>query len=148
MKKIVLEINGKDYAVEIDRVGQFDADIKVNERSYHVGLKDLGQEKKVEAVRPVIVNQPTASPASAPVVQNKPKPSIGGGKVVTAPLPGLVLSIPVKVGDQVKRGQLIMILEAMKMENDIPAEMDGVVKEIKVKAGETVVEGDTLLTLE
>ena len=145
MKKIVLEINGKEYTVEIDRVGQFDADLKVNDRSYHVGLKDLGQEKKVEVVRPVATSSAPAPAAAAP----KPsRPSVGGGKDVTAPLPGLILSINVKPGDQVKNGQVLLIMEAMKMENEVVAEADGVVKEIKVKTQESVIEGDTLLTLE
>ncbi|PID29150.1 MAG: acetyl-CoA carboxylase biotin carboxyl carrier protein subunit [Candidatus Cloacimonadota bacterium] len=145
MKKIVLEINGKEYTVEIDRVGQFDADLKVNHRSYHVGLKDLGHDKKVEVVRPVSTSSDQAPAVKTPKTS---RPSTGDGKEVTAPLPGLILSINVKPGDKVKNGQVLLIMEAMKMENEVVAEADGVVKEIKVKTQESVIEGDTLLTLE
>lgn len=69
------------------------------------------------------------------------------GKNVSAPLPGVILSIKVKAGDEVKAGQTIAILEAMKMENDIQAEHDGIVQSVNVEKGDSVLEGTTIVTI-
>ena len=74
------------------------------------------------------------------------KPAAGGA--VKSPLPGVVLDIQVAVGDRVGTGQRLMILEAMKMENNIDSDREGTVKEIKVATGDSVLEGDVLLTIE
>lgn len=70
------------------------------------------------------------------------------GGAVKRPLPGVVLDIQVAVGDRVGTGQRLMILEAMKMENNIDSDREGTVKEIKVATGDSVLEGDVLLTIE
>ena len=90
-------------------------------------------------------------PASAPAVTATApapaaKPAAGGA--VKSPLPGVVLDIQVAVGDRVGTGQRLMILEAMKMENNIDSDREGTVKEIKVATGDSVLEGDVLLTIE
>lgn len=90
---------------------------------------------------------PSPVPAPAPAAPS-PTPAAAGEGVVTAPMPGKILKILVKEGEQVKTGQGLLILEAMKMENEIPAPKDGVVKKILVKEGDTVNTGDPLIEIE
>lgn len=89
---------------------------------------------------------PTPAPAPAPAAPATPAPA-ASGTVVTSPLPGNVLSINVNVGDAVKAGQLLVLIEAMKMENEIVAPTDGVVKQIAASKGAVVATGDTLLVI-
>jgi biotin carboxyl carrier protein len=84
-----------------------------------------------------------AAPAAA-----APRPAAGGKGGVKSPLPGVILDVKVKVGDAVKRGQTVIILEAMKMENQINADKDGIVKDIPVSKGESVLEGTDLIIIE
>ena len=94
---------------------------------------------------------PTPAPAPAPAAPVTPAPATpapaASGTVVTSPLPGNVLSINVNVGDAVKAGQLLVLIEAMKMENEIVAPTDGVVKQIVASKGAVVATGDTLLVI-
>ncbi len=94
---------------------------------------------------------PTPAPAPAPAAPATPAPATpapaASGTVVTSPLPGNVLSINVNVGDAVKAGQLLVLIEAMKMENEIVAPTDGVVKQIVASKGAVVATGDTLLVI-
>lgn len=152
MKEIKLEINGKEYVVKVENFGAYEATVKVNDRSYNVKLKDLG----LEAAAPV--DFVPAGPASAPAMSTQaptqaapqaatPVAASGGGASVTAPMPGLILKINVKVGDAVTAGQTLMVMEAMKMENNVDATSAGTVKEISVKEGDNVSEGDVLITI-
>ena len=154
MKELKLEINGKEYVVSIESFGAHDAEVIVNGNRYTVGLKDLGIEQ-VSGVKPQIPNAPIAMQAAAPVAQvgaaPAAAPSAGagsaGGSAVKAPLPGQVLSLKVKVGDSVTAGQTLLVMEAMKMENEVEATSAGTVKSINVGEGDTVSEGDVLVTL-
>jgi len=69
------------------------------------------------------------------------------GTAVKSPLPGVIVDLKVREGDQVKAGQHLLVLEAMKMENNIDADRDGIIVELKVNKGDSVLEGDTLLTI-
>ena len=89
---------------------------------------------------------PTPAPAPAPAAPATPAPA-ASGTVVTSPLPGNVLLINVNVGDAVKAGQLLVLIEAMKVENEIVAPTDGVVKQIVASKGAVVATGDTLLVI-
>jgi len=89
---------------------------------------------------------PVAAPATAPVEAATPA-AITSGEIVSAPMPGTILGVKIKVGDAVKKGQLLLILEAMKMENEIVAPCDGVVAQIAVSQGQTVDTGAALLSL-
>ena len=82
-----------------------------------------------------------------PIKEAKPKPAAGLSKV-DAPLPGTIFKLNVKEGDSVKKGQTILILEAMKMENNILAEKDGVINKIHVAEGDAVLQGDILVEIE
>jgi biotin carboxyl carrier protein len=88
---------------------------------------------------------PKAAPAAAPVAA--PAPASANGTKVTAPLPGTITEVKVAVGDVVKTGDTVVILEAMKMQNNIEAECDGTITAISVKQGDTVLEGSTLVVI-
>ena len=108
----------------------------VNGVAYDIAIEQV--EKGQAAVQPA----PQAAPA--PVAQPQ---AVAGGEEVKAPMPGAILSVSVKQGDAVKKGQVLFILEAMKMENEILAPKDGVVAALSVQAGQTVETGSLLCTL-
>ncbi len=154
-KTLKLEINGKEYSVTINEFSAFEAVVTLNEKTYTVGLKDLGIEQ-VSDLQPrsaietdVVSASPISSPApviSSGLLPKKPVPVTGASSIV-APLPGLILKIHVKPGDAVKAGQNLVVMEAMKMENDVQAPGNGTVKSILVKDGDSVNEGDVLIEL-
>ncbi|MDA3885759.1 MAG: biotin/lipoyl-binding protein [Candidatus Delongbacteria bacterium] len=161
MKEIKLEIKGKEYTVKIKEFGSKEAILEVNGTKYTVGLKDLGKELNVGSVREAVTplaTSPTTAPAQTSATSGVVSSggssggsgggSGGGSSEVLSPLPGLILNVMVKVGDTVKNGQNIIVMEAMKMENDVQATKDGVVKTINVKNGDNVSEGDVLATIE
>ena len=119
--------------------------ITVNGTSYDVSVEELsGGAAPVAApvaAAPVAAPAPAAAPAA---------PAAGGaGSVkVSSPMPGKILAVKANVGDSVKKGQVILILEAMKMENNINANKDGKVAEIKVNKGDSVLEGTDLVIIE
>ena len=92
---------------------------------------------------------PVATPEAPKATPAAPKaaPAATGGVKVTAPMPGTILSVKVTPGQAVKKGDVICVLEAMKMENDIPAPQDGVVASVNVQNGASVASGDLLATL-
>ncbi|TYB32218.1 MAG: biotin/lipoyl-binding protein [Candidatus Mcinerneyibacterium aminivorans] len=144
MKDIVLEINGKEYKVKINSFGSEKAKLTVNGEEYEVGLKDLGIREISE-----VESRPRPKPKAKKNEQKAKKPdSTPSSKKVKAPLPGLILEIQVKEGDEVKAGQDILVMEAMKMENEIQSNQSGIVKSIKVEEGDNVYEGDVLIELE
>jgi len=151
MKEIKLEINGKEYTVTIEEFGSEEAQIKVNDKTFKVGLIDLGEEIVTESVKPVQHLQETSVSTALPA-EKKPKTSPDrsstGGNEVLAPLPGLILNVIVNTGDKVTEGQRIMVMEAMKMENDVNSPRDGVVKSISVKNGDNISEGEVLAVIE
>lgn len=100
-----------------------------------------------EAVGQEPAPAPKEEPKAAPKPAPAPKPA-AGSKSVVSPLPGSVVSVAVKVGDAVKRGQAVMVIESMKMENNIPAPRDGKVTAVHVAAGKSVMQGDALLDIE
>ena len=106
--------------------------------------------ERVEAPKPVArpVARPAAAPAAAAAPASRPAAGGSGKAAVKSPLPGVILDVKVNVGDTVKRGQTIIILEAMKMENNINADKDGKVTAINVKTGESVLEGTDLVVIE
>lgn len=109
--------------------------VTVNGKAYDVAVEEIANGAAPAPTAPV-----QAAPAAAPA-------AVGAGEKVTAPMPGTILDVKVNVGDTVSRGQVIMILEAMKMENDIVASCDGKITSIVVKKGDTVNSGDALATI-
>ncbi|MBQ2754671.1 MAG: biotin/lipoyl-binding protein [Clostridia bacterium] len=124
--------------------------INVNGKSYEVEVEELGG---VASPAPVAAPAPTAAPVATPAAAPAPAPAApaasgsAGGVTVAAPMPGNIIKVNVNVGDKVTSGQAVVILEAMKMENEIAAPQDGVVASINVTQGATVNTGDVLITL-
>jgi biotin carboxyl carrier protein len=143
MKEYKLKINGNEYAVVINSVEDNIAEMEVNGTPFHVEL-----DRPVKSQAASRVNRPAPAPTSgsgAPVVS---KPAVSGAAAaVKSPLPGVVLSVDVRVGDTVKTGQKLLVLEAMKMENNIDADRDGKVVAIKVAKGDSVLEGAELVII-
>lgn len=122
MKKFAINVNGKAYEVEVEEIG--------------------GASSNVAPAQ-------TAAPvqAAAPVQTAAPAPVSGEGTKIEAPMPGTILKINVNVGDTVTEGQAVVVLEAMKMENDIPATVNGQVVSIHVNQGDSVNSGDVLVVI-
>ena len=151
MNKYQYKVQGVDYDVEIEEVEGNVAKVNVNGIRFDVELKQpinptsSLKKVRVEAPKPVARPAiPTAAPAAAPVAPAAPA---GAGSPIKAPLPGTIIELKVNVGDTVKQGDCVLVLEAMKMQNNIEAEYEGTVTSITVKQGETVMEGTVLLTI-
>ena len=120
--------------------------ITVNGTSYDVSVEELAGG--VAPVAAPVAAAPVAAPAPAAPAPAPAAKSAGAGSIkVASPMPGKILDVKAKVGDAVKKGQVILILEAMKMENEVVAPEDGTVASIDVASGATVEAGDTLATL-
>ncbi|MDI3526417.1 MAG: glutaconyl-CoA/methylmalonyl-CoA decarboxylase subunit gamma [Tenuifilum sp.] len=142
MKDFKFKINGNEYVVHISNVEGNIAELEVNGTPYKVEMeKELRQTKTPKLVRPSAVPTTDSHPAVAKTVS----PSTAGA--VKSPLPGVVLEVNVKPGDQVKVGQRLLVLEAMKMENNIDSDKEGKVIEVKVNKGDSVLEGDVLVII-
>lgn len=142
MKTYRFKINGNDYEVAINSVEGKNASVTVNGTAYQVELEEAPAAAPVQApvsAAPVQAAAPAAAPA-APA-------AAGAGKAVTSPLPGVIIAVKVNVGDTVKAGQEVAVLEAMKMENSIEATHDGTVTAINVAKGDSVLEGAPIVTI-
>ncbi len=147
MSNYQYKVNGVDYNVVIEEIEGNVAKVTVNGKPFDVELsqpvKAKPQQKKVQKVAPA----PTSSNTEkAPAI--KPKAAVGAGNKVLAPLPGTITDVKVNVGDAVKTGDTVIVLEAMKMQNNIEADCDGKVTSILVTRGDTVMEGAVLVTIE
>ena len=143
MKQYKYKINGNLYNVTVNDIEENIARVEVNGTPYTVEM-----DKPVKAA-PKPVTRPASAPKTstgAPVVARPAATSSKSG--IKSPLPGVILDIKVKEGDTVKKGQLIAILEAMKMENNINADKDGKVTAINVNKGDSVLEGNDLVIIE
>ena len=160
MKEYKYKINGNEYSVAIIDLEGDKAAVEVNGVSYQVDI--LTEGDTAPAPRPAA--KPAAAPAPAPAAAPaapapapqpiapaapaaEPAAPAGKGTAVQSPLPGVILDIKVAVGDQVKAGQTVAILEAMKMENNINAECDGVITAIKVSKGDNILEGSDIVII-
>lgn len=148
MKQFIYRINGQEYIVAVNKLDGDLAEVAVNGTNYKVEL--VNNEEEI-----TFVSRPATKAAAAPTAAPKAttsapaaKPISGGGMgALKSPLPGIVVDIKVKVGDVVKKGDAVVILEAMKMENVLQAPMDGTVQEIGVNPGDSVLEGVTLISI-
>ena len=143
MKEYKYTIDGNKYEVAINEVGETTAKVTVNGAEYIVEWKKPVEEKPVVKVQPVAAKPaapaaPAAAPAAAPV----------SGNAIKTPLPGVIIDVKVNVGDTVKKGDTVVVLEAMKMENNINADRDGKVVAVHVAKGDTVADGAALIVLE
>ncbi len=151
MKTYEVNVGGKDYKIDIERFDGKQAVIKVDGKPYQVDVK-----KAAGAVFPGQPASPTPPPPSAPTASpSAPVPpsapvamaAPSGGQIL-APMPGLVLDVMVSVGDAVTVGTPVVKIEAMKMENEIPAPVNGTVKELRVKKGDRVATEEVLLLID
>lgn len=144
MKEYKYKINGNTYKVSVGDIDDNIAQVEVNGTPYKVEL-----EKKAQPTTVISRPRPSAAPRteSGAKVIAKPAAASAGGYAVNAPLPGVILSIAVKVGDTVKASDTVAVLEAMKMENAIHAGRDGKVISVNVNAGDSVLEGAPIITL-
>lgn len=140
MNKFKITIDGHDYDVSVNETDHNKANVEVNGIAY-----DVRYEAKNTVVPPVMRK---ASTPAAQQVHVTPPAAASSAKSVKAPLPGTVMTINVKVGDNVKRGDTLIVMEAMKMENNIMSNMDGQVKAIYVSPGQTVSQDDKLIDLQ
>jgi biotin carboxyl carrier protein len=144
MKTYRFKINGNEYNVAINSVEGTNASVTVNGTDYQVELENA-PAAPVQAAPATLA---AAAPAQSVPAPAAPKPAASGaGKAVTSPLPGVIIAIKVNVGDSVKAGQEVAVLEAMKMENSIEAEHDGTVTAIHVAKGDSVLEGAAVVTI-
>lgn len=128
MRKFLISVNGNRYEVEVEEVNSQVA---------------AAAPAKSETAVPV----KTAVPAEVPVAATKPAVAVAGAHTITAPMPGIILKVNVNQGDTVGKGQVLVILEAMKMENEIVAPSDGKVVAVNVAKGNSVNAGDILVQL-
>ena len=144
MKEYKFKINGKDFHVAVNGISGTKADVTVNGVNYDIELEN--------AVAPVQQAAPVQTAPVAPVAAAPQAPAAApapatGGKAITSPLPGVIISVDVKEGSVVKRGQKVAVIEAMKMENDILADADGTVTAVHVSKGDTVAEDAKIVTI-
>ena len=144
MKEYKYKINGNLYNVTVGDIEENNVKVEVNGTSYTVELEKSVKPK----IRPVVRTANT-TPAAPPPASTVTRQAAAAGKSsIKSPLPGVILDLKVKEGDAVKRGQTLLILEAMKMENDIKADHDGKVTSIYVSKGESILEGTDLISIE
>ncbi len=137
-----MKINGNEYEVAVKDVNGQNVDVEVNGKAYTV---ELAAAPKAKKPKPVIA-RPAAAPSAA--ATPAPRPTAGAAGSTKSPLPGTVLSVNVTVGQTVKASDVALVLEAMKMENNINCGRDGVVKAVYVQKGDNVLEGADLLLVE
>ena len=139
MKKFKFTISGNSYEVEVRDFDTNTVEVEVNGTTYSVDIhREVKKTKTPTLVRAEVVNVGK---------ENIEKKDKGTAVPVTAPLPGTIMEVFVKPGDVVKKGQKLVMMEAMKMENQVLSEKDGVVETVKVSSGTTVLQGDVLIEL-
>ncbi len=148
MNKYEYKVQGVDYTVEIEDVEGNVAKVNVNGIPFEVEMKQpIKAAPKVKKVEPAKVAAPApAAPVAAPAAPAV-SAAVGAGAKVTAPLPGTITDVKVAVGQAVNAGDVVVVLEAMKMQNNIEAENSGTVTSVMVNKGDTVMEGTVLVTI-
>ena len=140
MKKYIVRVDGKAYDVEVEPVKGGDA------------LKPVAKVPPVQTSEVKPEPAPEVKPEPAPARESTPAPvskvSSVSGNSIPAPMAGTIVKIFVKDGDPVKKGDVLLVLEAMKMENDVMASTDGKIKSVHVKVGDIINAGDALITME
>ena len=150
-------VKGVDYEVEIQDIEGNIANVTVNGIPFEVEMKQpmkagkqkvkLSEERRAEESEERRVKSEESNSSSSSAASTSSAPTAASGKPVVAPLPGTINEIKVKVGDKVNAGDTVVILEAMKMQNNIEAETSGTITSINVNKGDAVMEGDTLVTI-
>jgi biotin carboxyl carrier protein len=139
MRSFKFNIKGQEYDVEIKKIINNMAEVEVNGFVYQVEVTQDAKQSKT----PILVRSEPAIPKSA----HKFKKKISGTYEVKSPLPGNIMNVFAKENDEVKKGDKLLMYEAMKMENIIYAEKEGTIVKIRVKPGDNILEGDVLLEI-
>lgn len=160
MAKYEYKVKGVDYVVEIQDIEGNIANVTVNGIPFEVEMKQPVKSSKQKVKLSDVQNNISASSvasagsaagsssaASSDSASSSKQATPAAGKPVVAPLPGTINEIKVKVGDKVNTGDTVVVLEAMKMQNNIEAETSGTITGINVNKGDAVMEGDTLVTI-
>lgn len=142
MKNYSFTINGQKFDVQVKDFEDNFAEVEVNGTNYKVEVHTKVREVKKT---PTLVRKPVETTPEERKIQ---RASSGSSYSLISPLPGSVFKILVNIGDKVSKGQTLLVMEAMKMENNIQTEKDGIVREIKVKVGDTVLQNDTLIVID
>ncbi len=132
MRKYIVKVNGSVYEVEVE-------ELTAGEAAQYAAAPEKPAPAKAEE---------KPAEATAPAAQPSAKPAAAGAKSINAPMPGSIISVSVKPGDTFRSGQVLLVLEAMKMENEIMAPHDGRVISVNVSAGSSVNSGDVLISYE
>ena len=144
MKKFKFTISGKPYEVEVQDIEGNIATVNVNGTEYKVEMEEQAAPVVAPVARPAAKATTTSSAPAAP----KPAAAAGGnGYKMAAPLPGTIMQIFVHQGDSVKKGDKLLMYEAMKMENNLLAEADGTITAINCRQGDNVLQGDVLIVI-
>ena len=146
MKEFSFKINGAEYKCAVEELEAGKTKVTVNGKVYEVETEAAAP--KAEAPKAAPAPKPAAAPAPAAPKAEAPKAApAAGGVQVKSPLPGSVIKVLVSEGQAVKKGDTLLTLESMKMENAIMAEVDGTVKQIAVTPGQNVMQDDLLIVL-
>jgi len=153
MRKYEVTINNTLYSVLVKKYTASDAELEINGKPYMVKLDEpitsipFSTAPSINMFAPPLIQTATASSAPAPVASTPVEKVSSGAGAVTAPIPGSILDICVKVGDSVSEGQTVIKMEAMKMENDINTTIAGTVQSISVSVGDAVNQGQDLIII-
>jgi biotin carboxyl carrier protein len=144
MNEYRLRIGNREYRAEVRELTAERARVLVDDTEYEIDLVELAHRSHAEPVRPAA---PAAGPAPQPRAVARAAATPHGTGTVAAPLPGLVLDVKVTEGAMVQAGDVLVVMEAMKMENVVPAPHTGTVRRVFAAAGDTVGEGDPLVEI-
>lgn len=139
MKKFKFTVNGNDYNVDVHGIEDNQARLEVNGTPYNVEL-----HMQIKASKTPTIVRPAIRPQVNPDIQKREG---GSSHPILAPLPGSITKLMVGKGDIVEKGQLLLIMEAMKMENQVLADRTGVVENIRVQQGDAVLQGDIIMEI-
>ena len=148
MKEFAFKINGAEYKCAVEEIEAGKTKVTVNGKVYEVETE--APKAAPVAAKPAAVAAPAPKPAAAPAApkaEAKPAAAPAAGLQVKSPLPGSVIKVLVSEGQAVKKGDTLLTLESMKMENAIMAEADGTVKQLAVTPGQNVMQDDLLIVL-
>lgn len=144
MKKFKFTIAGQPYDTTVNEIEPNVCEVTVNGTVFQVEIEKQETVKK----KPVVAPRPAAAGAAAPTAKPAAAPAAAGTTVVKSPLPGSIVKVMVQVGQDIKKGDTLLTMESMKMENVIASEVTGKVKNVLVQPGQNVMQDDKLVEIE
>ncbi len=144
MKEYKYTINGNKYEVEIGDIVDNIAAVKVNGEDFKVEMEPEAEPEK----KKVVLGKPAAAASEGAATATADAANVNTNNAVKAPLPGTIIEVKVAVGDEVQPGDIVVVLEAMKMANNLEAEKGGKVTAVLVQTGQSVMEDDALVVIE